>query len=137
MEHVPISACQDLQEQVLRARVSRAIVNASDCMEQRMAIGPEVREIAAEFEALPAEMLCRPLVLRMKAQLAEILDVNPVIPHGSLPPPPPRLSNALLARMSSGGACLSVQRGVAEDPALFSSSTQRAISSQVQSQYVV
>jgi len=139
MEHVPISGCQELQEQVLRARVSRAIVNASDCMEQRMAIGPEVRELAAEFEALPAEMLCRPLVLRMKAQLAEILDVNSVIDMNCLPPP-----NAVLARMSSGGACLSVQRGVtnrvigiAEDPTLFSSSAQRATSSQVQSHYEV
>ena len=135
IEHVPISGCQDLQEQVLRARVGRAIVDASDRMEQRMTIGPEVRALAAEFDTLSAEMLCRPLVLRMKAQLAEILDVNPVMDMNSLPPP-----NAVLARMSSGGACLSVQRGVigiAEDPALFSSSTQRATSSQVQSQYEV
>jgi len=139
--HVPLSDCLDLREQVLRCRVAQAIVNASNKMETGQAIGDEIALLLQEL-ALPssADMLSRPLVLRMKAQLAEIMENV-----GATPLMPPRFPPTpnLLARMSSGGACLSVQRGVTNqgqvgDPIhLFSSPTQRLTSSQVQSQYEV
>lgn len=122
--HIAVSPSLDLQEQVLRTRVGRAIVNASDQMEQGYRNGTEVAELIAEFETLGEELMRRPLVLRMKAQLAEVLS--------SASP-----SNILLARMASGGTYLSVQRGVTSDPddTMFSSDSQRATSTQVQKNY--
>ena len=138
LDRVMVTDCQDLQEQVLRCRVAKAIVAASDCMEQGRLIGPEIAALAAEFKALSEHMLLRPLVLRMQAQLAEILAAPPAsaaLGHG-LPPP-----SALLARMSSGGAYLATQRGVSstggDDPHdvhTFSSPQQRVASNQVQRQ---
>jgi hypothetical protein len=129
-DRVMVSDCQELHEQVLRCRVAKAIVAASDRMEQRRAIGPEIAALVEEFKALPEFMLSRPLVLRMQAQLVEILDA----PHIAAP------STELLARMSSGGAYLSTQRGVScvSDPQChtFSSPSQRAASRHVQTQSV-
>jgi len=134
-DRVMISDCQDLQEQVLRCRVAAAIVAASDRMEQGLAISPTIAGLVEEFKALPEFMLRRPLVLRMQAQLVEIL----AAPATNGPPPP----SALLARMSSGGAYLSTQRGVSAqtpgDPEAhtFSSPVQRDTSTQVQTQYAI
>ena len=135
LDRVIVSDCQDLQEQVLRCRVAKAIMVASDCMEQGRPIGPEIATLAAEFKALSEPMLLRPLVLRMQAQLAEILaePQPPLIGHG-LPPP-----SALLARMSSGGAYLATQRGVSSAPGdpqvhTFSSPVQQVASNYVQTQ---
>ena len=85
-DRVMVSDCQELQEQVLRCRVAKAIVAASDCMEQGRAIGPEIAALAAEIKALSEQMLLRPLVLRMQAQLAEILAAPPLLLRG-LPAP--------------------------------------------------
>jgi hypothetical protein len=137
VNRVMVSDCQDLQEQVLRCRVAKAIVAASDCMEQGRLIGPEIAALDAEFKALSEHMRLRPLVLRMQAQLAEILAEPPpsVMGYG-LPPP-----SALLARMSSGGAYLATQRGVSStgggdphDVHTFSSPLQQTASNQVQQQ---
>jgi len=124
------SDCHDLHEQVLRCRVARAIAVASDYMEGAARnMGSRYNDIALlsdEFAELPEALLARPLVLRMKAQIAEIMEYNS---HDS---------DELLARMSSGVAYLSSQRGVtAGDPSdqTFSSSCQRQASGQVQSQY--
>jgi len=128
-DRIMVSDCQDLHEQVLRCRVAKAIVVASDLMEQMRPIGPEIAALVEEFKALPESMLNRPLVLRMQAQLVEILDAGPSGPTA-----------ALLARMSSGGAYLSTQRGVScvSDPQChtFSSPSQRAASQHVQTQSV-
>ena len=131
LDRVLVTDCQELQEQVLRCRVAKALFAASDAMERGMPCGAAIRALADEFRALPEGMLGRPLVLRMQAQLAEV--------EATAREPP---TASLLARMSSGGAYLSTQRGVtsggsAGDPQeqLFSSPLQRATSTQVQSQY--
>ena len=118
-DRILVSDCQDLQEQVLRCRVAKTIMDATDRLEQRLFVGPEVSALVAEFKALPDFMLCRPLVLRMQAQLAEILDT-------AVQPPTP----SALARMSSGGAYLRTQRGVTGDPEghTFSSPVQQETS---------
>jgi hypothetical protein len=128
LDRVPISDCLDLQEQVLRCRVVKALISASDAMERGDLCPTVVRELVEEFRNLPEGIRSRPLVLRMQAQLAEIVTAAP--------------STELLARMSSGGAYLSTQRGVTSvssvgDPQeqIFSSPMQRATSTQVQSQY--
>jgi hypothetical protein len=136
VDQVMTSDCEDLQEQVLRCRVAKAIMGASDCMEQGRPIGPEIAALIAEFKALSETMRIRPLVLRMQAQLAEIL-AEPHPMHLAYGAPP---SSALLARMSSGGAYLSTQRGVSSggdprDVHTFSSPIQQMASNQVQSQY--
>ena len=127
LDRVPISDCLDLQEQVLRCRVVKALISASDAMERGQPCPTAVSDLTDEFRNLPEGIRSRPLVLRMQAQLAEIVSAAP--------------SSSLLARMSSGGAYLSTQRGVTSgsvgDPQeqFFSSPMQRATSTQVQSQY--
>ena len=127
LDRVPISDCLDLQEQVLRCRVVKALISASDAMERGQPCPTAVSDLTDEFRNLPEGIRSRPLVLRMQAQLAEVVSAAP--------------SSALLARMSSGGAYLSTQRGVTSgsvgDPQeqFFSSPMQRATSTQVQSQY--
>jgi hypothetical protein len=128
LDRVPISDCHDLQEQVLRCRVVKALISASDAMERGYPFPTVVNELVEEFRNLPEGIRSRPLILRMQAQLAEIVTAAP--------------STELLARMSSGGAYLSTQRGVTSvssvgDPQeqIFSSPLQRATSTQVQSQY--
>ena len=132
LRHVLISDCQELHEQVLRCRVVKAIASASDQMEQfcYTAHSAELLALKAEFDALPELMQARPLIVRMKAQLAEILEQP--IRHAAPPD--------LMARMTSGTAYLGTQRGVSHqtaDPAdqVFSSPCQRATSQQMQVDY--
>jgi len=131
LDRVLISDCQELQEQVLRCRVVKALVAASDAMERGDPCPAVIYALVDEFRSLPDFMLARPLVLRMQAQLAEVVAT-------AFEPP----TASLLARMSSGGAYLSTQRGVTSggsvgDPQdqIFSSPLQRATSNQVQTQY--
>ena len=119
------SDCHDLHEQVLRCRVTKALAALSDDIE-----GQSLRSLAAtyreidrlheEFAELPEAMLIRPLILRMKAQIAEALSASSA-------------SDEVMARMSSGVAYLSSQRGVTADPEdqVFSSPAQRTASAQV------
>ena len=127
LTRVPFSDCLELQEQVLRCAVAEAVVAASDKMERGQPIGPEVAALNAEFDVLSEAMLARPLVVRMRAQLAEILAVR-----ADMPPLP-----SCLARMSSGGAVLSTQRGRTgpSDPTAFTSPCQRIASQQVAEAY--
>ena len=119
---IPYSDCHELQEQVLRCRVSTAITAASDRMEAGARIDGTLAALAVEFAALSPEMLQRPLVLRMAAQVAEVLDQSTRGPEDR---------PALLARMSSGAATLSSQRGSNH----YSSPCQRTASNQVSSHY--
>lgn len=147
---VPITDCYDLTEQVLRCRLAKALSAASDAVERGRLICDDIAALNTEFEALPVELKARPLILRMRGQIAEIMAQMPATmypPAGGLQrqvacysePPPPHLA----ARLSSGTAYLSTQRGVmsqaAEDPnsgmAVFSSPLQRTTSSQVRGIY--
>ena len=135
LDRVSFSDCQDLQEQVLRCRVAKAIADASEQLEGGRAPTTALAELETEFNMLPEAMLARPLILRMMAQVAEIVEKTNR-PSSGAPAPD------FLARVSSGAAYLSTQRGVSrqvgEDPAEsqnFSSPCQRLRSQQVQSQY--
>lgn len=112
-----VSNCYDLKEQVLRCRVAAAMLAVDK---------NQIEALVEEIRATPAEFQARPLVLNMIGRLADAVNIC------SAPPAP-----AGLARMISGGAYLSVQRGVtsvAEDNA-FSSPTQRHTSSATQAVY--
>lgn len=165
---VLITDCHDLKEQVLRCRLAKALSEASDAIEQGRLIGGDISALHADFEALPDELKTRPLIVRMRGQIAEIMEqiaAAPPLPPAAgagpsslLPPGPPTwglprqaamgggMSSHLAARMSSGTAYLSTQRGVMslapEDPddgepaaAMFSSPLQRMSSEQVRSAY--
>jgi hypothetical protein len=136
LDRVVFSDCQDLQEQVLRCRVAKAIADASEQLENGRPTTAALAELETEFDTLPDIMKARPLILRMRAQIAEILEQQMNRPSFGAPPPD------FLARISSGAAYLSTQRGVSrqvgEDPTEsqnFSSPCQRLRSQQVQSQY--
>ena len=127
---VAFSDCHDLQEQVLRCRVAKAISAISDDMEISMrnmiSVFRNLTVLQDEIAGLPESMLARPLVLRMKAQIAEIMAYTS------------RDSDEILARMSSGVAYLSSQRGVTmgdPDTQVFSSQCQRMASGRVTSAF--
>lgn len=125
---IAISDCHDLQEQVLRCRVAKAIAALSLVMEQSLRVVAatynEISRLNDEFANLPDAMLARPLVLRMKAQIAELLESHA------------HHSDDVLARMSSDVVYLSSQRGVTSGDTLsFSSPSQRAASAQVKTSY--
>ena len=115
----PYSDCYDLDEQVLRCRVAAAISYASDRMEAGCGLDSSLKELAAEFANLSETMRMRPLILRMQAQIAEIIASSSLLAPASL-----------LARMSAGGATLSTQRGDSH----YSSPCQRTASQRVQQQ---
>lgn len=155
-----------LMEQVLRARVAKTLNRASTLMETG---GPteralvQLRELQTEIADLTEAERMRPLILRLNAQLAEVVEglesvaVSPVAsPSHRTPTRLPALRSGgggsaaahLMARMSSGAACLSTQRGVyravgvREDSdeddtntSFFSSPAQRTASQTVYSTY--
>lgn len=109
-----VSDCYDLKEQVLRCRVASAMLGGDK---------NQIEALVNEIRATPAEFQARSLVLNMIGRLADAF---------SAPPTP-----AGLARMISGGAYLSVQRGVTSvsDDNTFSSPRQRHSSQQTQAVY--
>jgi hypothetical protein len=124
---VAVSDCHDLQEQVLRCRVAKALASLSSVMEQSLRVVAatynEISQLNDEFANLAEAMLARPLIVRMKAQIAEIMESHA------------HHSDEVLARMSSGVVYLSSQRGVTSGDQLFSSPCQRTASDRVQTQF--
>jgi len=124
---VAVSDCHDLQEQVLRCRVAKAIAALSSVMEKSMRVVAatynEISQLNDEFAALAEAMLARPLIIRMKAQIAEIMESHA------------HHSDDVLARMSSDVVYLSSQRGVTSGDQIFSSPCQRTASDCVQTQF--
>jgi len=112
-----VSDCYDLKEQVLRCRVAAAMLTSDK--NQIEALIEEIRASTAEFQA-------RPLTLNMLGRLVDAAQIC------NAPPAP-----AALARMISGGAYLSVQRGVTSvgETNTFSSPRQRMTSQQTQAVY--
>ncbi len=137
-----------VMEQVLRARVSRALETMSSQMEGAGAGAgrgspdlTELRALQTEISALPEELRVRGLMLRLQAQVAEALDLAarvtrleaefdaaaPALRGGGgaaraplmgglragMPFEDPAATRThLMARLSSGAACLTNQRGV-------------------------
>jgi hypothetical protein len=112
-----VSDCYDLKEQVLRCRVATAMLTSDK--NQIESLIEEIRASTAEFQA-------RPLTVNMLGRLVEAAQIC------NAPPAP-----AALARMISGGAYLSVQRGVTSvgETNTFSSPRQRMTSQQTQVAY--
>jgi hypothetical protein len=111
-----VSDCYDLKEQVLRCRVAAAMLAVDK---------NQVEALMGEIRAMPAEFQARPLILDMIGRLADAVNIC----NG---PPAP----AALARMMSGGAYLSVQRGVTSNADnAFSSPSQRHSSQHTQAVY--
>ena len=129
-------------EQILRVRVARLLAEASDAIEEGTSgtILAALEAMNTELAGLDEVLRSRPLVLRMMGQVAETLETVRVAATRPLPPPPD-----LLARMSSGAALLSTQRGgysqADDDPSahetLFSSPGQRTASVQTRSRYTM
>ena len=112
-----VSDCYDLKEQVLRCRVATAMLTSDK---------NQIEALVEEIRAMPAEFQARPLTLNMLGRLVEAVQIC------NAPPAP-----AALSRMISGGAYLSVQRGVtsAGETNTFSSPRQRHTSQQTQVAY--
>jgi hypothetical protein len=112
-----VSDCYDLKEQVLRCRVATAMLTSDK--NQIESLIEEIRASTAEFQA-------RPLTVNMLGRLVDAAQIC------NAPPAP-----AALARMISGGAYLSVQRGVTSvgETNTFSSPRQRMTSQQTQAVY--
>lgn len=111
----------DVQDQVMRAKVTVALKQATDALEaSRAADTTTLRALQTELEGLPP----RPLLVRLRAQVAEVVELltaTTVITRTATAPSyniyrgsvaETVSNNHLMARMSSGMACLSNQRGV-------------------------
>lgn len=122
---IPIaSADEEVQEQILRSRVTEVLENATNALEIYEPVPLSLVALCASIDALPDTMRGRPLIGQMRAELEAIRTA------------PPRPSAQLLARMSSGTAYLSSQRGVSiafQDT--FSSPVQRQCSEDTQILY--
>jgi hypothetical protein len=124
-------SAQQLTEQVLRARVARALEAMSSQMEARGVPDlTELRALRAEIAALPEEQRVRGLMLRLQAQVVEAIELAANLEAIGMPDAAPALRGAgagagvgapplfehtrthLMARLSSGAACLTNQRGV-------------------------
>lgn len=135
---VTLNVLSDTTVHILRARVSRALTDLSNILESRSALGARLRtsleriDVARNaLEALRDELKQagqHPLVLRMKAQIAEAL-----VPIDS-----DEMEDSL-ARLSSGAAALSTQRAVSDphtvESEIFTSPAGRTASSRVHAHF--
>jgi hypothetical protein len=118
------SADEEVREQILRSQVAEVLEDATTALENYEPVPASLAALCALIDALPDTMRGRDLVRQMRAELEVIRTA------------PPRPSAELLARMSSGTAYLSSQRGVSvafQDT--FSSPAQRNASDSTQILY--
>lgn len=120
----------EVHEQILRCRVARAMAEAAVSTERGQGRDARVALMALqeEIDGLSDSLKVRPLILRMRGQLAGILD--------ELRSPAPALA-AVSTRLQSNTVYYATQRGTqsAGDPDLFSSPTQRVYSQDTRSRY--
>jgi hypothetical protein len=125
LEMIPISDCIDLQEQVFRCRAVSVISAATASLRQGRDITGEAAALLAEYQDTYEALRSRPLMVGLAAQLVDVI-------HQSTQP----LSPDAMARMTSGAAYYSSQRGVSEDPTVsFSSPAQVRSATQTQRSY--
>lgn len=119
----------EVQEQILRARVATVLEKTSDAIEcRRLVPHTEIAALLAEIAASP--LRSRPLVLTFVAQLTEANSTAAATPHAA-------------ARMAAATTILTTQRGInttiiGEDPTalyMFCSPAQRAVSQTVHGAY--
>jgi hypothetical protein len=122
---IPIaSADEEVREQILRCQVATVLEEATQALENYESVPASLAALCTVMDGLPDTMRGRDLVRQMRAQLEEIRMA------------PPRASPHLLARMSSGTAYLSSQRGASSNYApVFSSPLQRLYSDETQILY--
>ena len=125
LEMIPISDCIDLQEQVFRCRAVSVISAATASLRQGRTITGEAAALLAEYQDTYEALRSRPLMVGLAAQIVDVI-------HQSTQPPSPDA----MARMTSGAAYYSSQRGVSEDPTVsFSSPAQVRSATQTQRSY--
>ena len=122
----------EVREQILRCRVARAMADAATMAERGDSrdVRATLAALQAEIDGLSDSLKARPLVLRMRGQLASILD--------ELRTPAPALA-AVSTRLQSNTVYYANQRGTqsAGDPDLFCSPVQRVCSQDTRSRYNV
>jgi hypothetical protein len=120
----------EVREQILRCRVARAMADAATIAERGNSRDVRAALVAlqTEIDGLSDSLKARPLVLRMRGQLAGILD--------ELSTPAPALA-AVSTRLQSSTVYYTMQRGTqsAGDPDLFCSPVQRVCSQDTRSRY--
>jgi len=135
---VPTSDCYELSEQVLRCRVVSLVSKVSENITQPQTFRAEISALAEEIDGLDPALKGRPLVVLLRAQLADVAVVSATAAASDdgimLSPEPHRLA----ARLASGTALMSCQRGVSQDPTneLFTTMRQRETSQQVHSMFM-
>jgi hypothetical protein len=134
---VPTSDCYELSEQVLRCRVVSLVSKVSENIASPQTFRAEIAALAAEMDGLDPALKGRPLVLLLRAQLAEA--ATPAVPDAPDGLALSATPNRHAARLASGTALMSCQRGVSQDPTneLFSTMRQRETSQQMHSAYMV
>lgn len=120
----------NVREQILRCRVARAMSDAATIAERGNSRDTKATLVAlqTEIDGLHESLKARPLVLRMRGQLAGILD--------ELRTPAPSLA-AISTRLQSNTVYYANQRGTqsAGDPDVFCSPLQRMCSQDTRSRY--
>ncbi len=120
----------EVSEQILRCRVARAMSEAATMAERGNSRDVRTTLVAlqTEIDGLRESLKARPLVLRMRGQLAGILD--------DLRSPAPSLA-AVSTRLQSNTVYYANQRGTqsAGDPDVFCSPLQRVCSQDTRSRY--
>lgn len=118
----------EAREQIMRCRVGAALSIATDELEQgHLRSRNTLVALQMALDNLEGELRFRPLILNMKGQIADVLDLSSSVPRA-----------ADLARISSGASRLRTQRdtiGDSDPSNMFSSPVQRETSAQVSQQY--
>jgi hypothetical protein len=116
---ITLEDTMEVREQIFRCRVASALAEASNALESHQRTdNPEqiLRDLRQEILDAPEELRNRVLMIRMVAQIDEVLELIENTYHESHFQDRFgfRMQNNVdvLARLSSGAACLSNQRGV-------------------------
>jgi hypothetical protein len=118
----------EVREQILRCRVARSMADAATSVERGHDARAALVALQNEIDGLNDSLKARPLVLRMRGQLASILD--------ELSAPAPSFAS-VSTRLQSNTVYYTSQRGTqsAGDPDLFCSPTQRVCSQTTRDRY--
>jgi len=125
LSFIPVSDCLEIQEQIFRCRAIAAITAATGLLRQGLPITGAAAALLAEYQASYETLKSRPLMVGLAVQLTDVI-CQPVR----------NVTQDAMARMTSGVAYYSSQRGVSEDPTVtFSSPMQVRSATQTQRSY--
>jgi hypothetical protein len=118
----------EVREQILRCRVARAMADAATSLDRGRDARAALITLQSEIDSLSESLKARPLVLRMRGQLAGILEELRTPGHALA---------VVSTRLQSNTVYLANQRGTqsAGDPDVFCSPLQRMCSQDTRSRY--